>query len=70
MLDEILFMQARLFRMFLEQTHLSPTEAEEVFTNQGIWTFIEDCYDALHLSSDECALADINQKLALQGVSW
>lgn len=70
MLDEVLFMQVRLFRMFLEQAHIAPSEAEAVFSEQGIWAFIEDCYDALHLGSDECALADITQKLALQGASW
>ncbi|WP_080797533.1 DUF3791 domain-containing protein [Arabiibacter massiliensis] len=69
MLDEVLFMEARLFRMFREQTGLSPKDSNRLFEEQGIWRFIEECYDALHLESDEAALQDIRTKLAAQGVS-
>ena len=69
MLDEMLFMEARLFRMFREQCHLSPFQANEIFEQQGIWRFIEECYDYLHLGSDEAALSDIFQKLSAQGAS-
>lgn len=61
-------MEARLFRMFREQTGLSPVQANRLFESQGVWEFIEDCYESLHLSSDEAALSDINRMLAFRGV--
>ncbi|WP_172136030.1 DUF3791 domain-containing protein [Adlercreutzia sp. ZJ473] len=69
MLDEVLFMQARLFRMFREQCQLSPSQANEIFEQQGIWRFIEECYDYLHLEGDEAVLSDIFRKLSAQGVA-
>lgn len=66
MLDEVLFMQARLFRMFRESKGLSAEEANRVFDSQGIWAFLESCYDALHLEGDEAILSDIDRKLANQ----
>lgn len=68
-LDEILFMETRLFRMFREQCQLTPAQANELFERQGIWHFIEECYDYLHLESDEAALSDIFCKLAAQGIT-
>lgn len=66
MLDEVLFMEARLFRMFRESRGLSAEEANRVFENQGIWAFLESCYDALHFEGDEVILNDIERKLANQ----
>lgn len=69
MIDEIIFMQVRLFRMFREHTGLSSFEANKIFNEQGIWTFIEECYDYLHLQGDEANLADIFAKIKAQGVA-
>lgn len=69
MLDEVLFMEARLFRMFWQEHGLTPLQALSLFETHNVWDFIEDCYDSLHTSSDDCALADINQLLANQGES-
>lgn len=69
MVDEVLFMQIRLFRMYREQTGLSPHTCNELFKEQGIWDFIANCYDYLHLESDEAALADIEAKLSNQGAA-
>ena len=69
MLDEVLFMEARLFRMFWQQHGLSPRQALEFFETYNVWGFIESCYDSLHTSSDICALSDIDQLLASQGVA-
>lgn len=68
MLDEVVFMQTRLFRDFCESTKLSPVRANELFEKYGIWTYIEDCYDVLHLSSDENVLQDIIRILKSKGV--
>lgn len=69
MLDEILFMQMRLFRMYREQTGLSAQACNMLFEQQGIWNFIANCYDYLHLEGDEAILADIKVKLASQGAA-
>ena len=69
MVNEVLFMELRLLRMFREKYHLRGYEANELFVKHGIWDYIEGCYDALHVSSDECALADIESILKNKGVA-
>ncbi|MCI9262515.1 DUF3791 domain-containing protein [uncultured Adlercreutzia sp.] len=69
MLDEVLFMQTRLFRRFWQEHHMTLHEALALFESHRVWDFIESCYDALLTSSDDCALADINHLLASQGVA-
>ena len=69
MLDEVLFMEARLFRMFWQKHGLAPRQALDLFETYNVWEFIESCYDSLHTSSDACALADIDQLLANQGAT-
>lgn len=67
MIDEILFMQLRLFRLFCERSNLSPREGNALWQEHDIWSFIESCYDILHLSGDDPALDDISRKLASEG---
>ena len=69
MIDEVLFAQVRLFRMFYERFGLDPSSANSLWNEFGVWEFVEGCYDSLHLSGDEAALVDIQAKLAFQGVS-
>ena len=66
--QEIVHMEARIFRMFTEQTGLSPKDAAAVFAHGGLLPFIRDCYGLLHLSSDLCALEDVMQMLKAKGV--
>ena len=66
--QEIVHMEARLFRMFTEQTGLSPKDAADVFTRGKVLPFIRDCYGLLHLSSDLCALDDVLHMLKAKGV--
>ena len=68
MLDEVLYMQVRLFRMFRERTGLTSVEANNIFNAAGIWDFISSCYCYLHLSGDEAALADVFACLRHRGV--
>ena len=69
MIDEVLFMQTRLFRMFVERSGLPPASAYDVFDAGGIWRFLEDCYDILHMSGDEAALDDVLLVLEAKGVT-
>lgn len=69
MLDEVLFMQMRLFRLYRTKAGLSARACNRLFEEQGIWDFIANCYDYLHLEGDDAILADIEAKLANQGVA-
>ncbi|MDO4797711.1 MAG: DUF3791 domain-containing protein [Coriobacteriales bacterium] len=70
MLDEVLYMQVRLFRLFRERTGLSSVASNEIFNRGGIWDFVTSCYDYLHLGSDEAALDDVLERLDHLGVTW
>lgn len=69
MLDEILYMQVRIFRMFCERTGLDPKAANRLFTQAGVWKFIEHCFDSLHLGGDELVYEDVLRLLRHQGVA-
>ena len=58
-LNEILFMETRLFSLFCERTKIEPQKADNMFKNYGIWDYIENCYDSLHLDGDETVYNDI-----------
>ena len=70
MLDEVLYMQVRLFRMFRERTGLTSRAANRAFVDGGAWDFIASCYDILHLGGDEAALEDVIARLDYAGVSY
>ena len=67
MLDEVLFMEARIFSGFIKRTQVKPREANRMFERYGIWNYIEQCYDSLHMSGDEYVLNDIECILRSQG---
>jgi len=67
MINEVLYMEARIFREFLNRFHMKPSEANSLFKTYGIWKYIESCYDVLHMSGDECVLDDIQQILKNKG---
>lgn len=61
-------MQCWIFRMAQKKWKLAPTECIKLFERYGLFDFISDCYDVLHLSSYECALKDLEELLENQGV--
>ena len=68
-LDEILFMQTRLFSMFCQRhASISPVEMDAVFKQCGIWEFIEKGYDGLHTEGDEAIYHEILDILKGRGV--
>ena len=67
MIDEVLFMEARVFSDFLRKFNMKPRDASRLFEDNGIWSYIEGCYDVLHMSSDECVLNDIEYILQRRG---
>jgi hypothetical protein len=70
MIDEVLYMQVRLFRMFRERTGLTSRAANRAFVDGGVWDFISECYDVLHLSGDDAALQDVFARLDYVGVPY
>lgn len=68
MLNELIFFEARIFRMFCEKLQVSPVDANKLFEKYGIWKYIEDTYDMLKLNGDECAVNDIGEILKVKGI--
>lgn len=68
MLNELIFFEARIFRMFCEKLQVSPVDANKLFEKNGIWKYIEDTYNMLKLNGDECAVNDILEILKVKGI--
>ena len=69
MLDEVLFMEARLFAEYLKKFNIKPKDANRIFESYGIWKYIEECYDVLHMNGDEYILNDIEFIIRRTGAS-
>ena len=69
MIDEVLYMQVRIFRMFCEQTSIGPQVANRLFLQAGVWRYIAECFDILHLGGDELVYEDVLRMLRRQGVA-
>ena len=41
MLNEVVFFETRIFRMFCEKLQVSPVDANKLFEKYGIWKYIE-----------------------------
>lgn len=67
LLDEVLYMEIRVFREFIRRHKLETVEAYRIFDENDIWGYIESCYDVLHMSGDECVLEDIQKILSRNG---
>ena len=68
-LDEVLFMQTRLISMFCQRHPLvTSVEMNKIFTDNGIWDFIERGYDGLHTEGDEAIYEEITDILHKRGV--
>ena len=69
MIDEVLYMEMRLFSEFCKRTALSPKEANQLFNRFQIWEYIESCYETLHTEGDELILDDIKLFLNKNGAA-
>lgn len=68
MLD-ITDMICRVFRLAETTWKKTPVETSAIFKKYNILEFITECYGILHLSSDQCALDDIEVMLRNNGVA-
>lgn len=66
MINEILFMETRIFRAFCTKHNITACEGNKIFSLHRIWNYIESCYDMLHTNGDEYILNDIENQLKNQ----
>jgi hypothetical protein len=66
-LNEILFMQLRLFRQFCVEQGLSTKDGESLWTECGVWDYIQDNYSYLHTNGDKYILSHITDDLCTMG---
>ena len=69
MINEILFMETRIFREFCQKYKLSAVRGNHLFNVYRVWNYIETCYDILHTSGDEYILEDISNMLKVKGAA-
>ena len=69
MIDEILYMETRVFSDFCKRKNISAREANRLFNLCDIWNYIETCYDSLHLSGDDSVLDDVEMKINKRGAA-
>ena len=67
MIDEVLYMEARIFREFCSRFGFSSQRANGIFNAHKIWQYIESCYDLFHTCGDEYILNDIVSVLRRAG---
>lgn len=67
MIDEILYMETRVFSDFCKSKNISAREANRLFNLCDIWKYIETCYDSLHLSGDDSVMADVEMIMRKRG---
>lgn len=68
-LDEVLFMQTRIFSLFCQRhPSISSTEMDGLFKRFGIWEFIKDGYEGLHIEGDEAIYQEMLEILNSHGV--
>ena len=69
MLDEMLFFEIRIFKMFCDKAKVSASEGNKLFDSYGIWKYIEDTYEMMHLNGDESALMEVFEVLKATGAN-
>ena len=56
MINEVLYMESRLLQQVCSKYKVSSSKANRHIKDCGIWEYIEDCYDTLHMSGDESVM--------------
>ncbi|WP_165248634.1 DUF3791 domain-containing protein [Adlercreutzia sp. ZJ141] len=60
-------MQCWLLRMAQVAWRMPAGEVAILFRDQGVFDYIDDLYDLLHVSSYQCALGDVERYLQVRG---
>ncbi len=67
LLDEVIYMEVRVFREFLNRFKMRAVDAYRLFEENDIWGYIESCYEVLHMNGDEAVLNDVQRILQRNG---
>ena len=67
--SSISHMQCWIFRLAQRKWNKTPQEVASLFERFDIFSYIEECYDILHLSSYQHVLADVEAILERGGVA-
>ena len=67
LINEIIFMQIRIVRLFCERYALNVNAINKLFIDNKIYELIEDCYDSYHCGSDEIVYSDVRDILVKNG---
>ena len=65
--DEVLYMEVRIFREFINRLKMKASDAYSLFEKHDIWGYIESCYPVLHMNGDEAVVNDILHILSRNG---
>ena len=66
-INEVIFMQLRVARLFSKRLSLKINEVNQLFIDNKIYDFISDCYDTYHSGSDEIVYNDVLDILKANG---
>ena len=67
LLDEVIYMEVRVFREFINRFKMKASDAYSLFEKNDIWGYIESCYHVLHMNGDEAVVNDILHILSRNG---
>ena len=65
---QITFMQTRISRMASLRWGLSMRQVMQLFSENGVLEYIEECFDYFHLEGDEAVFEDVEEYLRKRGV--
>lgn len=63
---QILFMQVRLIRLAAEEWNKPMDEVNRIFTEKGVYRYIQDFWELFHVEGDYAVLKDIEEYLKSQ----
>lgn len=66
--SDVADMQCWLVRMAQKRWSLPAAEVTRIFRIHGVYQYIDNLYDLLHLSSYDCALDSVEKMLRSQGI--
>lgn len=67
---QILYMQIRLVRLAGKEWALDFDEVNRIFTENGVYKYIEDLWELFHIEGDRAVLEDIGEYLTNKGVAY
>ena len=67
-INEVIFMQVRILRLFCIRYGISVNKMHKIFSENGIYTLISDGYPGYHCGGDEIVYEDVKGILTERGV--